>query len=494
MLFTLLFAGATAVVCLVLYNSGILANTKTQVQNAADAGAYSAAVLLARDQNFSAYTNRAMVANQVSVAQLVSMKSFLMDAAATHDRMQGWAHSLQSNLVPSVKPLWTVGLNHPIETVYSVYNSAAPTAVQTLDRLIRVFESAQQMHHTATAANVLFTADEVVKRNDPKASITMASFQTAATAVQLVKWTNDYSKRHKANDMSAVADRFANVVTSAESTDKFVRDRGPSVPIAAWASRPTALACPLMVPVFTIYGFVHDGGTILSRNKKRCLALDATQGSGFVSCAITTPFGPIPVIYPLLADGIGGSGGGLAGTGGGYGSTTGHSGNPSDARRYGNAVVNPLVIIPAQRRYNLQGPGPSMDSSNGGLQDYYRDLANPTMASRPANQSAALNGGQVPLTIEVEHKAADIRTSSKVLSNAPATVKAQETLKGDTMVALSKAHPYFFRSRTDSSAFTKAGWRRGDNRTEVANLFNPYWQAQLVDRTEAERLLSMGTP
>lgn len=495
MLFTLLFAGATGLVCLMLYNSGILANTKTQVQNAADAGAYSAALLLARDHNFSAYTNRAMVANQVSVAQLVSLKSFLMDAAATHNRMGGFAHRLQSTLVPVVKVPWDIARQMPIPSIYNAYNNVAPTTVQTLDRLIRIFESAQQMHHMATAVNVIFTANEVVQKNDPKASITMASFQTAATAVQLNKWANNYTERHRANDMSAAADRFANVVVSNQSTDAFVRDRGSAPLLASWLSMPKAIACPGMIPVLTIYGFAHDGGTILSRNKRRWLALDATQGNGFVSCILTTPLGPIPVVYPLPADGFGGSGGGLAGSGGGYANdATGHSGNPSDARRFGGALRNPLVIIPAQRRFRSQGPGANMDSSNGGLQDYYRDVAPPTMANRPANQSAALNGGQVPLTIEVEHRAADIRTSSRVLGNAGATVSAPDTLKGGTMKALSSAHPYFFRARQDSSAFNKAGWRRADNRTELANLFNPYWQAQLVDRTEAERALSAGSP
>ncbi|UUZ50484.1 pilus assembly protein TadG-related protein [Massilia sp. B-10] len=36
LVFTILFAAATGVVCLLLFNSGMLANTKTQLQNAAD--------------------------------------------------------------------------------------------------------------------------------------------------------------------------------------------------------------------------------------------------------------------------------------------------------------------------------------------------------------------------------------------------------------------------------------------------------------------------
>jgi uncharacterized lipoprotein YbaY len=486
MLFTLLFAGATALMCLVLYNSGMLANTKTQLQNAADAGAYSGAVLLARDHNFSAYTNRAMVANQVSVAQLVSLKSYTQDAAAAHKRITGPVHTAWSNIIPAFKPIWIGARAVPVEALASAYASVAPAVVVTLDKLIRLFERAQEMHHDVTALNVAFTATEVVKKNDPKASVSLMTFQTAYTVHQVTAWKAS-TKQHSANDTSAVADRFANVVVSEESTDELIRNRG-SVLIASWISLPTSIACPPpSIPVLTVYGFAHDGGTILSKNKKRWLALDATQGAGFVGCV--TPVG-IPFGYPLLQDGVGGSGGALAGRNGGYGDRIGFSGNPAETRSYGGAL-NGLVAIPANRRYK-SGPGSSMDASTGGLQTYYRDMADP--ATAPANQSAALNGGQVPFTIEVRHGAADIRTSSKVLGSAAATVNAQETLKGDTMRALSSAHAYFYRSNTDSSAFTKTGWARADHKTEIANLFNPYWQAQLVANPTTAFALSIGSP
>lgn len=485
MLFTLLFAGVTALICLVLYNSGTLANTKTQLQNAADAGAYSAGVLLARDHNFSAYMNRAMVANQVSVAQLVSMKSFTQDAAATHKRMGGVAHTIQSNLVPVIKPTWIYAKNLPVESLASAYASAAPAVVQTLDKLIRVFEEAQNMHHQATAINVVFTANEVVKRNDPKASINALTFQTGYTVHQVNDWRDNYTAKHQANGTSAVANRFANTVVSKDSTDGFVRDRGSVLP-AGWISIPTPAACPASIPILTVYGFDHDGGTLLSNDKKRWLALDATMGAGFVACDAVIPYG-----YPLPADGLGGAGGAAAGNGNRYGSRTGFSGNPSDAKQYGGALTNPLTAIPAGRKYN-SGPGTSMDSGTGGLQDYYRDVAATT--ATPLNQTAALNGGAVPFTIEVQRDGASIRTSSKVLGNAAATVNAQESLKGDKMRTLATSHAYFYRANADSAAFTKTGWARSDGRKEMANLFNPYWQAELADNPNAAYLMSIGAP
>jgi Flp pilus assembly protein TadG len=59
-----------------LFNSGQVVNDKIRLTNAADAAAYSAAQWEARSLNFQAYLNRAMVANEVAIAQLVSLRSW----------------------------------------------------------------------------------------------------------------------------------------------------------------------------------------------------------------------------------------------------------------------------------------------------------------------------------------------------------------------------------------------------------------------------------
>ena len=63
-----------------LFNTGQLTSEKTKLVNTADAVAYSAGVMHARALNFDAYTNRALMANEVMVAQMVSLSSFLQYA------------------------------------------------------------------------------------------------------------------------------------------------------------------------------------------------------------------------------------------------------------------------------------------------------------------------------------------------------------------------------------------------------------------------------
>lgn len=60
-----------------LYDNGTVATERIRMQNTADATAYSTATVLARDMNFIAYTNRGMVANQVIIAQIIGMSSWI---------------------------------------------------------------------------------------------------------------------------------------------------------------------------------------------------------------------------------------------------------------------------------------------------------------------------------------------------------------------------------------------------------------------------------
>ena len=74
------FLAMVAACCCMLafvYNVGQVTNRKEEAINAADAAALSGALVEARMLNFQAYTNRAMVANEVAIAQLVSLDSFV---------------------------------------------------------------------------------------------------------------------------------------------------------------------------------------------------------------------------------------------------------------------------------------------------------------------------------------------------------------------------------------------------------------------------------
>ena len=491
MVFTLVFAAATALVALFLFNSGMMANAKTRLQNAADAGAYSASVLEARDHNFSAYTNRSMIANQVAVAQLVSMKSYLEDAADTHDRMGGAILSTEASLIPSSKPRWDFAKDLPIESVNSAFASIAPTVVKALDVLIEAHMTAQEAHHAATMVEMVVVADEVVKRNDPNAAITKGGFTVGRTAFQVKGW-GDSTKQLHANDPSKEADRFADVVVSDKSTDLFTRDR-LSVPTPSWG--PTSVKLCQFLPNYvrsnTLFGFVHNGGTLLSKDKKHWYALDATIGGGVQTCTFWYPCFPTGICFftettPLIDGnfGLGGWGGGVAGKNGGYDSRTGYKNNPTLAKYYGGTLITPPTLIPGNIKY-YKGPGETLDAA-GGLQDYYRDVTD--FETKPKDQSPENNGAQYSVTLEVERKDETIRTSSKFLPGSN-RLKMDDGMKSGKMKALAAAQAYFYRPKTNSF-FTRNSWTRSDGKTEMANQFSPYWQSRLADRSTADRVAS----
>ncbi len=61
-----------SVVIFMVFNSGRAVNEKINLVNAADAAAYSGAQIAARQLNFMAYTNRAMIANELAVGHMFS--------------------------------------------------------------------------------------------------------------------------------------------------------------------------------------------------------------------------------------------------------------------------------------------------------------------------------------------------------------------------------------------------------------------------------------
>lgn len=70
----MLIAGLAAL--FFLFNVSQLTREKTKLVNTSDAVAYSAGVMHARAMNFASYTNRALVADEVAIAQMVSLASW----------------------------------------------------------------------------------------------------------------------------------------------------------------------------------------------------------------------------------------------------------------------------------------------------------------------------------------------------------------------------------------------------------------------------------
>src|SRR3954470_4463307 len=172
----LVFTSVTTIVVLLaalaMYSMGQLASTRMKLQNTADAVTYSAALTQARDLNFSAYMNRAVIANQVAVAQFVGLTGW---ARNVKDVYNGSYTSISDALanMSTLSALWTVPSNvaRPVaNALNSTFNAIGPVTVKVLDVLIDLLTGAAQAYHYGMAITIPQTVADVLEANDPSAS------------------------------------------------------------------------------------------------------------------------------------------------------------------------------------------------------------------------------------------------------------------------------------------------------------------------------------
>src|SRR4051812_17433263 len=141
-----------------MFSMGQLTTEKMRLQNTADAAAYSAAVAQARDYNFTAYTNRAMIANQVAMAQLVGLTSWVRNYDDTFRTLTPQVTWMARGAVANA--LWTPFVNilrSVSSALKSGFNSAAPGVATALQVIIDALGIGQSVYHYGTAVTVAQT-------------------------------------------------------------------------------------------------------------------------------------------------------------------------------------------------------------------------------------------------------------------------------------------------------------------------------------------------
>lgn len=134
-IFILALIGVVLVSAIFLYQAGRLTSEKMELQNAADAAAYGASVLEARSLNFCAYTNRAMVANEVAIGQVVGLLSLTDEIRSSGEYLETYADIIQGSL-------------DTIEAILAFLPIAgwvADAVLAVLDALVAVMEGAGEV-------------------------------------------------------------------------------------------------------------------------------------------------------------------------------------------------------------------------------------------------------------------------------------------------------------------------------------------------------------
>ncbi|XAH24322.1 pilus assembly protein TadG-related protein [Xylophilus sp. GW821-FHT01B05] len=481
MAFGLVFLAAGSAALYLAFNAGQLSFAKSKLQNTADAAAYSAAVLQARDYNFSAYANRAMVANQVAVAQMVSLASWSQEMKDSYT-----GTSPGQTIVDIFGDQSAIQWNMPKRTGAAVVRMADPiiskaTAIATpaLGLLISSLSQAQSAYHTATLTTLPLLADQIARRNQPDSSVSSGYFFGPRNLVQVGKWkrfTQQYDAR------AGQSDRFADVVTDGDTLDGFIKDRGTTTRTMGHLGS-AYKGCKGAFAAFLGLALTHGGGTQLTQDRSRWQGLDATDEEGALTCWWATPAGPVGFVMPLaFSHGRGGAG---TGSGSSYVERSGYG----SYRNFGGTLLNPATFIAANLQYQ-SGTGSSLDARSQGLRPY-QEL---TAQARPAAGQDD-NFNRAPhITIEVERPGASLGTSSRLLADA-GRLQQDDKLASNSMRALASASAYFIRPDDRSGLAGRlrsaAQWARADGRFEYPSLFNPYWQASLTPTTDTEKLAAI---
>lgn len=183
------FAAAMIGMMLVAFNSGQTSNAKMRAMNAADAAAYSGAVWQARNLNFQAYINRAIIVNEVAIAQSVSVRSWL-----------GYLNRFVSNI--SMITQFVPILGPPVKIVARGLDSANTSTQNLLGSAERSFRLLNNVEHSAqnfiavsAGAVASDLAREVAKKNGAEIS-TGGAVLLANNLLTWSNFTDPYSRSH----------------------------------------------------------------------------------------------------------------------------------------------------------------------------------------------------------------------------------------------------------------------------------------------------------
>ncbi len=411
-----------------LFNSGQLSREKTKLVNTSDAVAYSAGVMHARTLNFEAYTNRAMVANTVAIAQLVSLSSWIQYT----NNLATYGFVAQNPKFVLFYPSYYAALySGPYLQGYLNDSGALEKLARASDKIIRnVLMHAQQVAFAGLPVARKQVMDEVAQANYQNDGTVIVD-PVPLTVTEFSKFVSRYS----GNDRT----RFAEVTKVSANKDRFVTKRSWSM-AGLWAD------CASAFP--RVDWLDRRGGTEL-------LSFDEWKAMDTLSEKRWVPKNKTDVLCQAVAETPAGWGSGAAAD---------NSSIDVDPSHYDFSIpVNPgssgLALTTSSSSWGYSG-----------LPNFY-DLSEETRKQEdPRLQFAIRLRREKGETVTSEGRSA-IRTTPR-LNDYHA-----EFAGGDEIVAVSTSEVFF--QRDGDAGNNSYGQSLGKPR-EIGSLFNPFWQVRLI--------------
>ncbi len=438
----LMFLPIVVLFLLYLYNVSQQNLHKTRLQNTADAAVVSGSQFLARELNFKAYTNRAMIANHVAIGQYVGLSSWFNFAVETFDNIEDVA-----KYIPYIGSYFTSAEQYLDNINESILQPGLELAVTFTDLVNTILSNSQTVMALSSAAAMVDSFDDVIKLNDPQASLDAIS--TATLSINVYKWMEYQSGFDRTDDTGRYGEYFQ-VVT--DSRDSFLTDRSHD-----WPSAVPNVCLPLF------FRISQTGGTDLINHGED--AKETWTSMDTLSLNLKKPklFGGCKNIEVPI--GWGGA----------------HAGEDNDTDEYQSTEIygksrdiNEHASEYADERES------AMNDAYSGIQQFYSIKELSTSNDAP------------PVTIVVSKLLNALQTSKNLNIG---TVNEDNTRNVDINIEEYVEVP---RQKFSSVAKSRIYYHRAtdlwpNDRFEYANLYNPYWQISLQDIDNTERGLLLGS-
>lgn len=418
-----------AVAMLFVFDSGQLVSAKTRALTAADTAAYSAASWRARVLNYNAYSNRAIVAQEVAVAQAITLES--------------WANYFEA----FTETVETLSRIYP--PVYTYAKAAAEAA--HYNRLATQYAAALEIKLRDAPAigykSMLGYSQHIMHYSASDFGLSAIAQEVAGTGDNRIKaYVLPVGRKHKdfIKHFSSDTDRQRMRQVVERSLDRFTagsRDANLSLGV------PAACAVPGDPPHEATWHYRKRGGTKLAPGLDRWEAADtgSVQTSRF--SRRTGRCRPLE-IYPM------GWGGAEVPVGAQEDDILDNPGAVAINRR---ALANAVDEMSDSQRPDHQGTGIARVFDLN-----YSELPNKRF---PTSRVVVLT----------KLKAARIRLAATVLPQGE-RLTAKPALPRDEVRGVGAAEVYFQRPPSAPS------------RQEYASLYNPFWQVRLASVTPAEKM------
>ncbi|MGI1999472.1 hypothetical protein [Shewanella frigidimarina] len=440
---SLILMSFAAMTILYSYNTSKLNIESTKLQHTADNAAYSVATIAARDFNFKAYTNRASVANQVAIAQMVGLSSWF-------NMTEVFAQNACTALcwVPYLGQVLS-GIESAVGAINTVAQPVFEALIFAENTILHALNLSQEIVHYAGALGSVSTAQKVVAANDANANLDLMQNPLLIVDVHGV-WIT-FQERHSRNDDESQKTQFNDFkVVILKSRDPFSTQRTYKLDFP-WT---------FDFAIFETWKTLKAGGSEL---------VSGSAGSAETWTSMDT----ISFHYSTFDCGLFSCGWDTEEIELGWGATR------SDSRSSVSSFNN-NSYWGESRDKNSEASTYADDEEEtrgfySGVQSFYGLSNNAFQKNQTDNIAVVVSKAQNMLRT----------TSSVSIASSNLNPAVDEELSGDRLSALSTAQAYYSRPRDLMSL--SSSWARSDNQHEYGNLYNPFWLSRLSESTTTER-------